>query len=253
MTAATLDIDAIAPEAVPGVRLMAIVHERVDLAPLVRGVLDELRPAAVAVELPTTLADAVTRAVGRLPKISVVVSEEPAEEALVWVVTPGDPLVEGMRWAAANERPILLVDPDVRYRLRHRDPVPDPHAIWTIGAGQYLAAVRHLAGGADHDDSDTLRERGRAYHLTRAASSIKGPIVGLLGAAHADRVAALLAEPTAPPLARQMRQHVELRHLHPDSLTAVLDLHVLDHHRLLSTAFQLLQRKYPILEGANQA
>ncbi len=222
MAAATLDMDAIAPEAVPGIRLLAIVHERIDLAPLVRGVLDELRPAAVAVELPTTLADAVTRAVGRLPKISVVVSEEPAEEALVWVVAPGDPLVEAMRWAAANERPTLLVDPDVRYRLRHRDPVPDPHSIWAIGPGPYLAAVRRLAGGGGHDDSDALRERGMAYHLNRAAAEIRGPIVCLLGAAHADRVAAHLREPTAPPLARQRRQHVELRHLHPDSLTAVL-------------------------------
>jgi hypothetical protein len=217
-----LDIDSIAPEAVPGIRLLPILHERIDLASLVHGVLGQLRPAAVAVELPTTLAEAVTRAVGRLPKISLVVSEEPGEEALVWVVTPGDPLVEGMRWAAENQRPILLVDPDVRYRLRHRDPVPDPHALWALGPGPYLAAVRELFARAPHDESDRLRERGMAYHLQRAQREVGGSIVCLLGASHADRVAAHLQGATAPPLARQRRSHVELRHLHPDSLTAVM-------------------------------
>jgi len=125
----SIDIDLIAPEAVPGIRIMPVLHERVDLAPVVRRLCEALRPAAVAVELPTTLADSASQAVARLPKISVVVSEEPGEDALVWVVTPGDPLVEGMRWAAENERKILLVDPDIRYRHRRHDVLP-ANAAW---------------------------------------------------------------------------------------------------------------------------
>ena len=70
---------------------MPVLHERVDLAPLVRRALEMLQPAAVAVELPTTLADAAATAVARLPKVSAVISEEPGEDALVWIVTPGDP------------------------------------------------------------------------------------------------------------------------------------------------------------------
>jgi hypothetical protein len=217
-----LDVDAIAPEAVPGIRLLPVIHERVDLAALVRGVLDHLRPAAVAVELPTTLTEAATRAVGRLPKISVVVSEEPGEDALVWVVTPGDPLVEGMRWAEENQRFSLLVDPDVRYRLRHRDPIPDPYALWGLGPEEYLSTIRLLSARVDRDSSDALREQGMAYHLQRAHEEIGSSIVCLLGAAHSESVAAHLQGPTAPPLARQRRSRVELRHLHPDSLTAVL-------------------------------
>jgi hypothetical protein len=216
------DAERVAPEVVPGIRLLPILHERVDFAALVRGALDELRPAAIAVELPTTLAEPVTRAVGRLPRISVIVSEEPGEDALVWVVTPGDPLVEGLRWAGENGRPTLLVDPDVRYRLRHRDPIPDPYAMWGLGAEAYLAALRQVVSTSRHEESDALRERGMAFHLQQAQREIGGTILCLLGAAHADRVAAQLEGPTAPPLARQRRSHVELHHLHPESLTAVL-------------------------------
>jgi len=215
-------IDVIAPEAVSGIRIMPVLHERVDLAPVVRRVCETLRPAAVAVELPTTLTDAASKAVARLPKISVVVSEESDEDALVWVVTPGDPLVEGMRWATENERETLLVDPDIRYRHRRHDVLPDPHSLHELGAEKYLDLIRHLAAEAPHDDRDTLRERGMAFHLKTALEHIDGPILCLVGAAHANRVADFLAGPTAPPLARQRRSRVILRHLHPESLTAVL-------------------------------
>jgi len=217
-----IDLDVVAPEAIPGIRVMPVLHERVDLASVVRLVLDELQPAAVAVELPTTLADAAETAVARLPKVSAVISEEPGEDALVWVVTPGDPLVEGMRWARARGREVLLVDPDVRYRHQRHDQLPDPHSLHDIGVDRYIDLIRKLAGRASHDERDTLRERGIAYHLQQAAEKIDGSILCLVGAAHAQRVARYLDGPTAPPLARQQRSGVDLRHLHPESLTAVL-------------------------------
>jgi hypothetical protein len=63
----------------------------------------------------------------------------------------------------------------------------------------------------------------------------RGPLLALVGAAHADRVAERLAGPTAPPLARVQRSHVLVRNLHPDSLTAVLTDAPLAHavHELL--------------------
>jgi hypothetical protein len=189
---------------------------------LTRGVLDALRPAAVAVELPTTLTEAATQAVGRLPRISVVISEEPGEEALVWVVSPGDPLVEALRWAADNDLPAKLVDPDVRYRLRHREQLPDPQLMWDLGPSQYVDLIRRLSGAGPHDSSDDVRERGMAHHLLAARSHIDGTLVCVLGAAHAERVAKHLRGPTAPPLVRQRRTNVLLRHLHPDSMTALM-------------------------------
>jgi hypothetical protein len=218
----SIDLDIVAPEVIAGIRILPVLHERVDIAPIVRQALEELQPQAVALELPTTLADAAATAVARLPKVSAVISEESGEDALVWIVTPGDPLVEGMRWAFENDREILLVDPDIRYGRRRHDHLPDPHSKHEIGAEKYIELIRGLAGSAPFDERDTLRERGMAYHLQRAEKRIEGPVMCLVGAAHADRVAEYVTGPTAPPLARQRRSQVHLRHLHPESLTAVL-------------------------------
>lgn len=209
-----------APEAIPGVRLLPVLHERVDLAAVVRAALEALQPAVVAVELPSTLETAALAAVRRLPRITVVLSEEPGSDPLLWVVAPGDPLVEALRWALENGRRTLLIDPDVRYRDRHRDPVPDPHALWSLGPGSYLKALRRICGER-RSPSDEVREAGMAYHLQRARRSGE-EILAVVGAAHADALAERLRHPTARPLARTRRTAVELRHLDPDSLTAVL-------------------------------
>lgn len=220
---ASLDLDVLAPEAVPGVRLLPILHDRVDLAALVRGVLAALDPAAVAVELPTTLAAAAERAVARLPRISLVVSEEPGEEALVWAVCPGDPLAEALRWAAERGRQRFLVDPDVPYLDRHPDPLPDPHALWELGPEALLSSLAAGAADAPASDADLRREGGMAYHLQRAREQLAGgTLLALVGAAHARRLAGRLAAPAAIPLARTRRAAVEVRHLHPESLTALL-------------------------------
>lgn len=217
-----IELDRVAPEARPGVRILPILHERVELAALVRGVLTAADPSVVAVELPTTLAEVATRAVARLPKLSVVISEPDGEDALIWVVAPGDPLVEALRWAAEHDRRVVTIDPDVADRDRRREVLPDPYAAWTLGAAAWADTIRALAGRSEPSASDRLRERGMAYALDQAAEGLDGNLVAVLGAAHADRVAVALQGPTAPPLARQYRADVLLRHLHPDSLTAVL-------------------------------
>lgn len=218
-----LELDALAPEVAPGVRVLPVVHDRVDLAAVVRGVLAGLDPAGVAVELPTTLAQAAERAVARLPRISLVVSQEPGEEALVWTVCPGDPLAEALRWAAERRRPCFYVDPDVRYLERHADPLPDPYALWELGAGEYLGRLAAAAGERPAGAMDRQREAGMAYHVQRARAGLEaGSLLVLVGAAHARRLARRLAEPTAVPLARTRRSSLEVRHLHPESLTALL-------------------------------
>ena len=122
---AGVDLERLAPEVGEGIRLLPVVHERVELAGVARAVLEASNPAAVAVELPTTLREAAARAVGRLPRISIVISEEPGEGGLVWVVAPGDPLVEAIRWALDRNRPFFCIDPDLPYEERHFDLVPD--------------------------------------------------------------------------------------------------------------------------------
>ena len=62
---------------------------------------------------------------------------------------------------------------------------------------------------------------GQANALLRPTDELL-EVFALIGAAHVERVAGRLQRPTAPPLARQRRSSVIVRHLHPESLTAVL-------------------------------
>ncbi len=230
--------------------MLPVIHERLDLAAVTRALLDAVQPAAVAVELPVTLADVVRRAVKRLPRLSLVLSEEDGEDALVWLVSPGDPLVEALRWATEHERPTAFIDPDVRYSERHADPVPDPHALWTLGPSEYLRMLTQDATLRPVTNADRLREAGMAYHLQTLrrrldeakaeAEAPAGPIVALVGAAHVQRLRAALAGPTATPLARQHRRHVELHHVHPQSLTALMTDMPLGH-----AAYELLRSGSP--------
>jgi hypothetical protein len=219
--AAGLDLDTLAPEALPGLRLLPVVHDRVELAAVVRAVLESWQPAAVAVELPTTLAAAAERAVARLPRISVVLSEQAGEPALLWVVASGDPLAEALRWARERGRPAVFIDPDLPYADRHPDAVPDPYALWSLGPARYLGALTEALDAAPVSETDRRREAGMAYHLGQALEA-HGRVLAVVGAAHARRVAAALTRPAAVPFARRKRDRVDLRHLHPESLTALL-------------------------------
>lgn len=208
--------------------MLPLVHDRLDFAVVVRAALDALDPAAVAVELPTPLAAAAERAVARLPKVSLLVSEEPGEDALVWAVAPGDPLAEALRWAVERGRRCFFVDPDVRYVERHPDPVPDPYALWDVGIERFLSLLEDHAGRRPAGDADRIREAGMAYHAGRARAELdragepSRPLLLLVGAAHAGRLRHLLPRPAATPLARTHRSSLDLRHLHPESLTALL-------------------------------
>jgi hypothetical protein len=217
-----VDIDRIAPRAADGIRILPVLHERVDLAAVTRMALDAVDPAVVAVELPTTLTDAVRTAVRRLPQITLVVSEEPGEEALVWTATPGDPLVEALRWADERDRPWHLIDPDVGDPERRPQSLPDPWSAWTLGVERYLETVVQLAGATSPTDAEHRREHGMAHHLREAADASGGKVLAVVGATHAARVAEALRSSTTTPLARVRRHHVVTRHLHPESLSAML-------------------------------
>ncbi len=223
MSREPFDPGRLAPEAVPGIRVLPVVHERIEMAAVVRAALDALDPGGVAVELPTPLAEAAARAVARLPKVSLVVSEEPGEDALVWVVAPGDPFAEALRWAVERGRPWFAIDPDLPAGEARADPVPDPYALLGLGPRRFLDLLAELGRRAPASDADLRREAGMAYHLGRAAerAGARG-LVALVGAAHARRLAERLRSPAAHPLARVRRSSVVLRHLHPRSLTALL-------------------------------
>ncbi len=215
------------------IRLLPVVHERLEMAAVVRAALEALQPAAVAVELPATLREAALKAIARLPRISLLVTQEPGEEALVWVAAPGDPFVEGMRWARERGREVLFIDPDLPYAEEHPDPVPDTYSILQLGPDRFFELLGERLGRGEGSDLDRRREAGMAYYLRSALETIgaraasggeaeRPAILALVGAAHVRRLEARLKEPAAHPFARRRAAAVELRHLDPESLTALL-------------------------------
>lgn len=219
---AVLDLDRLCPEPLPGVRLLPIVHERLESAVVARAVLEALDPAAVAVELPVPLGRAAEQAVARLPALSFVVAEQPGEAALAWLVTPGDPIAEALRWALEHDRPRHYVDPDVPYAERHRDPVPDPWALWEMPAADYFGSLAAVLEDSGRTAADIQREAGMAHLLTRAREASGGVVVALVGAAHVAPLTARLAGPTAAPFARPRRGELGVYHVHPESLSGLL-------------------------------
>jgi len=216
-----LDPDRLAPEAVPGIRLLPVVHDRLEMAVAVRAALDTLEPAGIAVELPVALRDGAFKALDRLPRISILSTQEPGEDALVWVVAPGDPFVEALRWGRDRGRDCFFVDPDLPYDEAHPDPIPDPYSILQVGPERFFELLRSVEVPAS--DLDRRREDGMAFHLREAREHCsEGPLVALVGAAHVERLAGRLAEPAAHPFGRRRGASVSLRHLAPDSLTGLL-------------------------------
>ena len=208
-------------ESARGIYLVPVMHDRLEVTAGARSALDSVDPAAVAVELPEALRDGVLKAVGRLPKISVLTTQEPREDALLWVVAPGDPFVEAIRWAVERSRRIVWIDPDIPYRDRRMDPLPDPYALLQLGPEKMFELLR--VGTGPGSDLDRRREAGMAYHLLRARDGLDGgAVVALVGAAHVERLEKRLQEPAAHPFARRRRAPVLVRHLAPDSMTGVL-------------------------------
>lgn len=54
------------------IHALPVLHYRLECAQLVRMAFHQVRPDAIAIELPPTLADTFMRAVSRLPEISVI-------------------------------------------------------------------------------------------------------------------------------------------------------------------------------------
>jgi hypothetical protein len=216
----SIEPEDLAREAVPGIRLLPLVHGRVEWSGIVRSTLAALNPAALAVELPVHLREPALQAVRRLPRISVVLSDIGTTEPLLWIVSPGDPMVEAMRWALGKERSVFFIDPDLPCGEQHRDAVPDPYLLWSLGPQSFVNLLERAPATA----GDLQRERGMAANLQEILrrETIEGELLCLVGAGHVSRLADLLLQPAAHPLARPLRREVELRNLHPESLTGLL-------------------------------
>jgi hypothetical protein len=203
-----------------GIFVVPALHERLESAAAVRRALTELSPDAVAVEVPSSLQRAFTRAVDRLPAISVLLYETERGNTIYLPVHPADPAVEAARWALERNLPIACADLDVDGYADHRDPLPDPYAITRLGLPAYYDAV--CAAARPADALDAQREAAMAFHVRALKDAGASRVLVVVGMRHVGGLAAALGTEQAAPLTPPARKNVRIVNLHPESLGEVL-------------------------------
>jgi hypothetical protein len=153
------------------VRYFPVVPGRLEFALELRKLLLESPPQVVAVELPDFLAKSYTRALARLPELSVIlyhdeaVREKDGEERAVYVpVEPCDPFIEALRTAQEIGAQILFLEPDTAERPHLPDTYPDTYATRRIGLERYIEAYRV------YPQMRTEEVTAHASAMTRASS-----------------------------------------------------------------------------------
>lgn len=221
------------------VRILPVLHGVMELAAEVRRVMLAHRFDHVAVELPSTIAEPVLRAVRRLPLLSVVhyprsknassssSDSDPEEDRWIYLLTePTCGLMEAIRTGLEQKRTIHFIDCDIEDPREIPTLLPDPYAVLRVGAQAYLdQCLRWTRTGPPEDpkDPDGLRERTMAYHLQRIAG-LAGPdalVLAVCGLAHARSVLRLLEQDLVQPLVRVRRFGVMVSHLSRESASQV--------------------------------
>ena len=202
-----------------------VVPERLEFAMEVRQAILRERPEVVAVELPTTLQPLWTRAVARLPEISVIFysDDEGAEDQAVYVtVDPADPFSEAIRTAVDIGADVVFCDPNVGQRPHLKDAYPDTYAIRHIGLTRYIEAYRVYP--QERSEELARHAAGIAWKLQGANPLAK--VFAVVSLNLLDPVLDAMEEPQEePPPNRKSRIRIEALKLlnpHPESLGEIL-------------------------------
>ena len=199
--------------------MLPVVHGRMEFAWSVRQALLGRRPAAVAVELPSTLEEATLLAVERLPRLSILIY--PAKAGRVHLpIEVTDPVVEALRTAREIGARTAFVEPDLGTRPSYHQPYPDPYAVMRLGLASYVSACRGRSPRLGFGDK--RRASGIAFALQTLVAECQGEVLAVIGLPLLEAVLEALDRPQAEPLAVQRREGVKLMHLHPECLAEVL-------------------------------
>ncbi|MEE9612185.1 MAG: hypothetical protein V3W19_13095, partial [Desulfatiglandales bacterium] len=203
------------------VRLVPILHNRMEFTLEVRRQFQEFKPDHVAVEYPSTLKDKILQGIKRLPLLSVVYYEESDGTFIYLLMEPTDGQVEALRLALANSIPVHFIDRDTEGYPIDRSPMPDPYSLAKVGHFMYYQA--YLQTHRDHPRSpkDRLREKTMAYNLQRLTERGKR-ILFVGGLFHIPGLIDMLAQPQTEVIGRRQREGVGLAHLHRESSREIL-------------------------------
>jgi hypothetical protein len=203
------------------IRILPILHSRLEFALEARRCFLEWQPEAVAVELPPTLQDSVLAAVRRLPFLSVVLYQEKSGRHVYLPVEPVDGIIEALRLGLEKDRPLFFIDRDTEDYPRNFDPMPDPYAVTRIGYPAYCRAYLEERGREKPSADDALRERTMASQALELNNRYKRVLL-VCGLAHwAGVVREMKAQPTLP-LGRQKRSGITVGTLKESSSREIL-------------------------------
>lgn len=203
------------------IRLVPILHGRMEFALAVRRHFEMFRPHHVAVEYPETLGKRILQGVGRLPLLSVVYYEDKGGAFTYLLIEPTDGQVEAIRLALSQGISVHFVDRDTSGYPLNFSPMPDPYAVKRIGHLQYVNAYLKTHDAAPASPADTLREKTMAYRLQRLSKTGER-VLFVGGLAHLPGLLRELDQPQAQVIGRRTREGVGLAHLHTESSREVL-------------------------------
>jgi len=203
------------------IRLVPILHNRVEFAMEVRRQFEEFRPDHVAVEYPDTLKDKILKGVKRLPHLSVVYYEDEDHIFTYLLLEPTDGQVEAIRLALSKGIPVHFIDRDTQGYPLDFTPMPDSYAVTRLGHFTYCQAFLKIPPGDVPLPEDTLREKTMAYHLRRL-SRREGRILFVGGLFHLPGLLEMLEAPEIQVIGKTKREGVGLAHLHEESSREIM-------------------------------
>jgi len=203
------------------IRVVPILHNRMEFAFQVKREFEEFRPDHVALEYPDTLKDKILKGVKRLPLLSVVHYQEKDGAFSYLLLEPTDGQVEVIRLALSMGISIHFIDRDTEGYPYDLSPMPDPYAIKRIGYYQYCRALLGPRRGRGASPEDLLREKTMAYNLQQL-SKAGGRVLFVCGLNHVSGILDIIDMPQAEVIGRRNREGVGLAHLHRESSREIM-------------------------------
>ncbi|MFC1885315.1 hypothetical protein ACFL2O_11150 [Thermodesulfobacteriota bacterium] len=203
------------------VRIVPILHNRLEFAAEVRRQFVEFSPDHVAVEFPDTLEEKILKGIERLPLLSVVHYEEKGGAFTYLLIEPTDGQVEAIRLARERNIPVSFIDRDTEDYPYDYDPMPDPYAIKRIGFRAFCQAYIKTYHDGHKTQEDLLREKTMAYHIQRLCQESER-VFFVCGLSHISGIMKMLDQSQTQVIGRRKRDRVGLAHLHADSSREIL-------------------------------
>jgi hypothetical protein len=203
------------------VRLVPIVHNKVEFALEVRRQFSSFEPEILAVEYPSTIEGKVLEGIQRLPLLSVVYYEQDDHTFMYLPLEPTDGQAEAIRLALANKLPVHFIDRDTESYPRDRRPMPDPYSIKSIGYWGYCQSHLKIHPQPLENPRDRLRERTMTYHLQQLNQTGRR-VLFVGGLDHLPGLLSYLPRPQVPVIGRRQRSGVMLAHLHRESSREIM-------------------------------